>query len=77
MSKRDKLIERIVARPPEADFDDVRKVLERFGWAEARQRGSHVSFTKPGEGTFIIPLKGGTRVKRVYLDQLCERLGLD
>ncbi len=31
MSKREKLIARIRAQPPEADFDDVRCLLEHFG----------------------------------------------
>lgn len=77
MSRRDKLIDRIRARPPVADFRDVRGVLESFGWRQARQSGSHVSFTKPDEGTILIPLKGGSKVKREYLDLICERLGLD
>ena len=43
----------------------------------SRQRGSHVAFTKPGERTIIVPLARGRTVKRVYLAQICERLGLD
>ena len=77
MSQRDKLIARIVARPPIADFYDVRRVLELFGWEQARQSGSHVSFVKAGERPIIIPLQSGRKVKRVYLDQICERLRLD
>ncbi len=77
MTKLEKLIERIQRRPPEADFADVRALLEAFGWTCARENGSHVSFTKPGEGTQVIPKKGGQKVKRVYLDQICQRLGLD
>ena len=46
MTQQQKLIERIVARPHEADFNDVRRLLEIFGWAQARQRGSHVTFAK-------------------------------
>ncbi|MCC7365674.1 MAG: type II toxin-antitoxin system HicA family toxin [Dehalococcoidia bacterium] len=77
MTKLDKSIARIVARPSEADFGDVRRVLEAFGWAQARQVGSHISFTKAGERSIVMPLKDGSKVKRVYLDELCERLGLD
>jgi predicted RNA binding protein YcfA (HicA-like mRNA interferase family) len=76
MARRDKLIARVRARPPLADFDDVRAVLELFGWERARQSGSHVSFTKPGERTLTIPNFHG-KVKRVYLDEICKRLGLD
>lgn len=77
MSQHDKLIERIRARPPEADFNDVRRLLEAFGWTLAREKGSHAHFTKPGERTLTIPRHGGRRVKRTYLDLICERLGLD
>lgn len=77
MSQREKLIARIRERPPQARFGDVRAVLEAFGWQVARQRGSHVSFVKEGERAIIVPKEGGRWVKRVYLDQICERLGLD
>ncbi|HEU5423934.1 MAG TPA: type II toxin-antitoxin system HicA family toxin [Nitrolancea sp.] len=77
MSRRDKLIARILARPPQADFDDVRAVLEEFGWVLARERGSHCTFAKPGEYPIIVPKVGGRKVKRVYLDMICDRLGLD
>ncbi len=77
MATLDKLIERIRARPPEADFTDVRQVLVAFGWVLDRERGSHAYFTKPGERALSIPRVGGRRVKRTYLDLICERLGLD
>ena len=77
VTRRDKLIDRIRARPPEADFDDVDTLMKAFGWTIGRERGSHVIFVKPGERPITVPKLGGKRVKRVYLDQLCERLGLD
>jgi predicted RNA binding protein YcfA (HicA-like mRNA interferase family) len=77
VSRLDKLIARIRARPPEADFEDVRRLLEAFGWTFAREQGSHAHFTKPGERTITVPRVGGRKVKRTYLDLLCERLGLD
>jgi predicted RNA binding protein YcfA (HicA-like mRNA interferase family) len=76
MSQREKLIERIRQRPPQADFSDVAQLLELFGWICARQKGSHRAFTKPGQHTIIVPIKRG-KVARVYLDQICGRLGLD
>lgn len=77
MSQRDKLVARIRARPPEADFGDVRALLEEFGWTLQRERGSHVIFVKPGERSIVVPKVGGRKVKRTYLAMLCERLGLD
>lgn len=76
MGDIEKLIERIRRRPPEARFSDVRRLLIAFGWAEDRSSGSHVVFVKAGERSISVP-KSGEKVKRVYLDQLCVRLGLD
>jgi predicted RNA binding protein YcfA (HicA-like mRNA interferase family) len=77
VSQFEKLINRIRARPPEADSGDVRKLLEAFGWTFARQTSSHMIFTKPGETAITVPLVSGRKVKRVYLDLIIERLGLD
>ena len=79
MSQLEKLITRIRARPPEADFADVEKLLEAFGWQPQQpgRGGSHVIFRKAGEYPIAVPKKGGRKVIRVYLEQICERLGLD
>jgi predicted RNA binding protein YcfA (HicA-like mRNA interferase family) len=67
----------MLARPPEADFGDICRLLEMFGWTLARQKGSHRHFTKPGERTITVPLVDGRKVKRAYLSQIIDRLGLD
>lgn len=77
MSKREKLTGRIRAPPPEADFDDVRCLLEHHGWSLDREKGSHVIFVKEGEGLITVPKHHGKKVKRTYLAIICERLGLD
>jgi predicted RNA binding protein YcfA (HicA-like mRNA interferase family) len=80
MTKRDKLIALMISRPTTATFADVRAVLEMFGWELARTKGSHHAFKKPGhpeEGTIMVPVEGGTRVKKHYLDEVCQKLGLD
>lgn len=77
MTQLAKLEERIRARPPKARFDDVQRLLEAYGWRVAREKGSHVAFVKDGEQMLPFPKDGGRWVKRVYLDALCERLGLD
>ncbi|MEX0683933.1 MAG: type II toxin-antitoxin system HicA family toxin [Dehalococcoidia bacterium] len=77
MTRLEKLIDRIKARPAEAEFADVEKLLEAFGYERKRQEGSHVSFKKAGARTIVVPLVSGRKVKRVYLDKLCELLGLD
>ncbi len=77
MTKRDKLIASIVARPSTASFQDVRAILIMFGWEHASSKASHHRFTKPGERSITVPVKHGTTVKRHYLDEICIRLGLD
>lgn len=76
MTRRDKLIAKIVARPTTASFQDVRAVLIMYGWEHASTRGSHARFRKRGERSIIVPISN-QQVKRVYLDQICIRLGLD
>jgi predicted RNA binding protein YcfA (HicA-like mRNA interferase family) len=76
MSRRDKLVRRIVARPPEADFGEVKSLLERYGWSLSRTKGSHFTFTREGVYPITIPVHND-KVRRPYLDRICERLGLD
>ena len=76
MSRRGRLIQRIVRRPPEAHFSDVQAILAEFGWSHDRTRGSHAIFVKEGERSITVHVHG-QRVGRRYLDQICERLGLD
>lgn len=76
MSRREKLIEKIRARPPEADFKDVRRLLEMHGWRLDRERGSHAYFVN-GSQQVCVPRVGGRMVKRIYLDKICTLLDLD
>jgi predicted RNA binding protein YcfA (HicA-like mRNA interferase family) len=77
MTQRDKLIEKIRRRPVEADISDVCTLLEMYGWTQ-RQGGKHTYiFVKQGERSITIPTLSGRKVKRPYLTQICERLGLD
>lgn len=77
MNQLDKLIAHLQSRPAQADYADVRRVLEAFGWREQRRRGSHVSFRRGrDEGTITIAIVSGRKVKRIYLVQILERLDL-
>lgn len=79
MTKCKKLVDRIRVIPSEADFDDVRRVLEMYGWTMRSPQGgsSHFTFTKEGEREIITVVKHHDRVWRVYLDKICDQLGLD
>lgn len=76
MTRRDKLVQRIVKRPASASFQDVRQVLQMYDWTHARTNGSHATFTRPGEYPITVPVHD-KRVTRFYLDDICRRLGLD
>lgn len=78
MARLDRLEAKIKARPSEANFGDVRRLLEAHGWMLKRSESSHHSFVKPGESViFTVPVVSGRKVKRGYLDRLCKLLGLD
>jgi predicted RNA binding protein YcfA (HicA-like mRNA interferase family) len=69
-------IERILSLPPEADFSDIRAILLYFGWQERQGKGSYVAFRSPdGAKRLTIPIHG-RRVKRIYVQQLCQVLDL-
>jgi len=40
MTRLEKLVERIKARPPEADFGDVVRLLEAFGYNRNDRKGA-------------------------------------
>ena len=77
MTQFDKLVARILARPPEAEFREVRRLMEAYGWRLDRRRGSHVSFRKAGERHIVVVVTRGRKVKRSYLVTIINRLGLD
>lgn len=77
MSRDEKLIAKIRARPVEADYRDVKRLLESFGWVGRQDSSSHVIYRSPAGQKWSVPLKGGKKVKQKYLAQLCELLGLD
>lgn len=74
MARRDKLIERIRARPVEADFSDVKALLELFGWTLMRTKGSHHTFRRDGERSITVSTVHGRTVLNYQLDQICDRL---
>ena len=76
MTGFDRSLARLRSGAPEADFADVRRVLEGLGYAQRRQKGSHVTFKKPGESSIPFPLVAGRKVRRIYVEQLLEKLHL-
>jgi predicted RNA binding protein YcfA (HicA-like mRNA interferase family) len=77
MSKFKKLVEQFLNRPTEVRFEDVRYILEAFGFEEKRSKGSHHSFRDSQGRTVIVPKQGGQKVKGVYIQQIVELLNLE
>lgn len=70
MSKWDKLIMRIRNLSKDLRFDELRKVLESYGYKMNTPRGgsSHYSFRKPGCRPITIPKH--EPIKKVYVEMV-------
>jgi predicted RNA binding protein YcfA (HicA-like mRNA interferase family) len=77
MGKLEKLVEQFLNQPPEVRFEDVRYLLEAFGFEEKRSKGSHHSFRDSQGRKITIPKKGAQKVKRIYVQQIIELLNLE
>ena len=71
MSQWDKLISEICSLSRELRFDELRKVLEHYGYTMQRPRGgSHCTFRKPGCSPITIPTH--EPIKAVYVRMVRE-----
>ena len=79
MSKRDKLIEKLLNRPIDFEYDEARSLLAKFGYKEdnrGRTSGSRVAFVHCETG-YIIRLHRphpGNILKKYQVEQLIEEL---
>ena len=72
MSKWDKLLSRILSLSKDMRFDELKKVLESYGYEmnAPRSGGSHYAFRKPGKNPITIPKH--EPVKKIYVDMVRE-----
>lgn len=70
MSKWDKLLAKICALSRNLRFDELRKVLESYGYTMYAPKGgsSHYTFRKPGCQPITIPKH--EPIKRVYVEMV-------
>lgn len=54
MSKRKKRLQRIKANPKNVSFDDLRTLLEDYGFILERSSGSHHSFKVEINGEYVL-----------------------
>jgi predicted RNA binding protein YcfA (HicA-like mRNA interferase family) len=53
---RRELRARLARRPNAVRFEELQRLLEAYGWALVRVRGSHHTFRRAGE-TYTVPLR--------------------
>ena len=72
MSSWDKLIDRILSLSKDLRFDELRKVLEEYGYVMKAPRGgsSHCTFRKTGCMPITIPKH--EPIKKVYVEMVKE-----
>ena len=70
MTKLDKLINKILTVPKDIRFDELKKVLEKYGYILEQPRGgsSHYTFRKEGCEPITIPKHNP--IKRVYVEMV-------
>ena len=70
MTKWDKLIAKILTLSKDLRFDELRKVLESYGYEMHAPRGgsSHYTFRKPGCQPITIPKH--EPIKKVYVEMV-------
>ena len=50
--------------------------LERLGFVEVRQRGSHKQFRHPDGRATTVPTHGGRDISPILLRQICRDIGV-
>ena len=70
MSKWDKLIARLTPLSADIRFEELRKILEAYGYEMRETSGgsSHVTFRKKGRNPITVPRH--TPIKKVYIEMI-------
>ena len=63
-------------KPPTLKPREVIALLERHGFVEARQRGSHKQFRHPDGRVTTVPVHAGRDVSPLLLRQIARDIGL-
>jgi predicted RNA binding protein YcfA (HicA-like mRNA interferase family) len=67
VSKKQKLLERLLSKPKDLRFDELDKILNYCGFKFDHTTGDHAIYTKPGYRPLTIPQK--TPVKSYLIEQ--------
>ncbi|MCD4706116.1 MAG: type II toxin-antitoxin system HicA family toxin [Candidatus Sabulitectum sp.] len=77
MSKKEKLLQKMLAKPPEIAFGEFESFMEMHGWVKDRQKGSHAIFISQAGEMLTVPQKHGKLVRRTYIILALKQLGLE
>ena len=72
MSQWDKLLDKVRNLSPDLRFDELKKVLEYYGYEMSAPKGgsSHYTFRKPGYSPITIPKH--KPIKKIYIEMVRE-----
>ena len=72
MSRWDKLLSRILSLSKDMRFDELKKVLESYGYEmnAPKSGSSHYTFRKPGKNPITIPKH--EPIKKMYVEMVRE-----
>ena len=77
MSQWEKLLERICSCPKDLRFNEIKTVLERYGYVMSRpgRGGSHCTFRKDGRARITIPQH--EPINSAYVELVIEAISSD
>jgi predicted RNA binding protein YcfA (HicA-like mRNA interferase family) len=70
LSRKDKLLQRLLSLPKDVRFDELERVLLWSGYTLDRTRGSHAIYIKTGHPTLTIPIR--SPVKSYLIKQVLD-----
>ena len=73
MSKKDKLLKAMKNNPKDVPFEDIKKLLESYGYVCHNSGGSHFVFRKEFCEHIVIPYN--KPIKAIYVKHVLEILG--
>ena len=77
MSTFEKLVRKFVDEPDKIGINDVRRLLDGFGYREGKKPGSECTFHKKGSYPINVPTVKGRDVKKYYVKRLARILELE
>lgn len=70
-------VTQLLSYPPEMAYDEVKAILEHFGFYRDREKGSHCIYRHEDGRKIGFPKSGGRSIKGHYLRHIAEILELE